>query len=549
LGLHGEGTERIEVKADQAPSTTIFIIDDDAVSSGRLRAHFSAALPHVDLAVWPSLAAAAEGLGQKQPECIVVAEHLLDGSGRSLLELLTAASDKAPPLIVATAESERRWAIRSLSSIAWEYDAVSGRADSTPARDLTRMVGEVLERRGRRRDEVRRAYAERLGTLRRMFGRAAHEINNPAAIIRLALSAVREAVEPHRADGEQELSRTLSADEVTRLHELVQSAEDALGRITAGLRELESRAGLALGHQSSVTMNEVARAVEARVLEEARTSEVEILFEYGAEESFFGDRDQLGNLIQDLLDNAIEAAGENGRVRVITGVEGGQALLTVEDSGEGVDSELVEDIFEPLFSTRFDRGALGMGLSRVWGIVERHGGTITVERSPLGGAKFVVLLPLDQGAEPLSVVSSQLVPSSRTEREERILIVDDEPQILASYSRVLRQRYEVDVAPSSQAALKLIRERSYALILCDVIMPGEDGVRFAERLLSDHPEQANVLLFCTGGVLEAPQERFLTMWENGFLKKPMSADELLNSVSVFIESKSDLPLELELPAS
>ncbi len=537
------------MKADQAPSTTIFIVDDDAVSSGRLCEHFSAALPQVELAIWPSLAAARVGLAEKRPECVVVAEHLLDGSGRSLLELLTAASDKAPPLIVATAASERRWAIRSLSSVAWEYDAVSGRADSTPARDLTRVVGEMIEQRGRRRDEVRRAYAERLGTLRRMFGRVAHEINNPAAIIRLALSAVRDAVEPQPADEEQLSNRTLSADEVTRLNELVQSAEDALARITVGLRELESRAGLALGHQSSVTINEVARAVEARALEDLTASQVEVLFEYGAEESFFGDRDQLMNLIHDLLDNAIEAAGDSGRVRVTTGVEGGQTLLTVEDSGEGVDAELLEDIFEPLFSTRFDRGALGMGLSRVWGIVERHGGTIAVERSPLGGARFVVSLPLDQGAEPLSVVSSQLIPSSRTAREERILIVDDEPQIRASYSRVLRQRYEVDVAPSSQAALSLIRERSYALILCDVIMPGEDGVRFAERLLAEYPEQANVLLFCTGGVLEAPQERFLTMWENGFLRKPMSAEELLNSVGVFIEAKSELPLELELPAS
>lgn len=537
------------MKADKAPHATIFIVDDDEVSLGRLRAHFGAALPEVKLVTWPSLAAAGAGLAERQPECVVVAEHLLDGSGRALLEFLTAASEKAPPLIVATAESERRWAIRSLSSVAWEYDAVSGRADSTPARDLIRVVGEMLERRGRRRDEIRRAYAERLGTLRRMFGRAAHEINNPAAIIRLALSAVRDALEPHAGERERDPSRTLSVDEIARLHELVQSGEDALGRITAGLRELESRAGLALGHQSSVTMNEVARAAEAWARGEPRASRVEILFDYGAEESFFGDREQLLHLVQDLLDNSIEAAGANGRVRVTTGIDAASALVTVEDSGEGVDAELLEDIFEPLFSTRFDRGALGMGLSRVWGIVERHGGTIVVERSTLGGARFVVSLPLDQGVEPLSVASSQLVPSSRTERGERILIVDDEPQIRASYSRVLRRRFEVDVAPSCQAALSLVRERSYALILCDVIMPGEDGVRFAEKLLAEHPEQANALLFCTGGVLEAPQERFLTMWENGFLRKPMSADELLNSVTVFIEAKSELPLELEMPAS
>lgn len=543
--------EATEDKEGGESRSVVCIVDDDPARlqglGERLREAQKKGTKVVGLS---SLDEALAVLPELRPGCLLFPERLLDCPARVLFDLLALGSgEPSPPLIAVIIEDAEGVHVRALRSFVSDWRAGDD-CDSCDDSDLTSVVGALLDRRDRRREETKRAYSERLGTLRRIFSRAAHEINNPAAIIRLAISAVSDAVEARAPESEVQpgFGSTFSAEDVSRLRELVQSADDALERIALGLRNLEGQAGSALGHQTLLTLDDVVLTAKSRVLEKNR-SEGSVAFELGATDEFFGDKDQLLRLVLDLVDNAIEATGRGGSVRVRTMVEEQCALLFVEDSGPGVDAELVEDIFEPLFSTRSARGALGMGLARVWGIVERHGGKIRVDRSELGGARFTVRIPFDRSAEPLSVTSSQLLPPSGTERGPRILIVDDEPQIRDSYSRVLRRHFEVDVAPSSQAALSLIRERAYALILCDVIMPGEDGVALAQRLVRDYPEHASVLLFCTGGVLETPQERFLTMWENGFLRKPMSAGELVDSALAFIEAKSQLPLELEQPAS
>lgn len=533
------------------PLSTVFVVDDDAAHRRRVSEQLETTLQGTRVIELGCLDDGLRLWGEHQPECVLLPERLLGESGRVLFELLAGADGAtSPPLVVVIAEdSSGGLRARALRSVVSEW-TVRKDLEGPVEADLSSVVGALLNRRDRRREETRRAYSERLGTLRRIFAKAAHEINNPAAIIRLAIAAVSDAIEARAPDSavQSGASSLLSSEDVNRLRELVQSADDALGRITLGLRNLENEAGISLGHQTSLTMDGVVQGAKTQLLEKDRPL-LDLSFELDAADEFFGDKDQLVRLVLDLVDNALEAAAPGGRVVVKTSVEGRRAVVSVEDSGAGVDVELLDDIFEPLFSTRSDRGALGMGLARVWGIVERHGGTIRVGRSELGGARFVVKIPLEGNEEPLSVASSQVIPPSGTEHGPRILIIDDEPQIRDSYSRVLRRHFEVDVASSSVNALSLVEERAYALILCDVIMPGEDGVDFAQRLVRDFPDHASVLLFCTGGVLEAPQERFLTMWENGFLRKPMSAAELVNSVSTFIESKSRLPLELEKPAS
>ncbi|HXS17215.1 MAG TPA: response regulator, partial [Polyangiaceae bacterium] len=211
--------------------------------------------------------------------------------------------------------------------------------------------------------------------------------------------------------------------------------------------------------------------------------------------------------------------------------------LLVDDDGPGIEPEMRVRVFEPLFTTRQSRGALGMGLARASAVVERHRGTLTVERSPLGGARFAVRIPTQVGEMPRSSTRAYPLSGSDQAPRARILIVDDEPAIRDSYRRVLRNHYEVDVAESSAAAMKLIATNRYDVILCDVIMPGEDGVSFAKLLSHNYPDQAKSLMFCTGGVLEATQERFLSGWSNGYLRKPLSAQELTDCLASFLKER------------
>ena len=96
-------------------------------------------------------------------------------------------------------------------------------------------------------------------------------------------------------------------------------------------------------------------------------------------------------MVLNLVTNALQAAGRGGHVRLSTARVDGRVELVVEDDGPGVPPELVDRIFEPFYTTR--DGGTGLGLFISYGIVERHGGTLAVDRGPLGGARFRLTLP------------------------------------------------------------------------------------------------------------------------------------------------------------
>ena len=93
--------------------------------------------------------------------------------------------------------------------------------------------------------------------------------------------------------------------------------------------------------------------------------------------------------------NAIQATPAGGSVRVVAGVEDGDVCICVDDSGPGVPPSVRDRIFEPFFTTK-DAGT-GLGLPLVHSIVQQHGGTVTLETSPAGGARFHIRLPLPRG--------------------------------------------------------------------------------------------------------------------------------------------------------
>ena len=105
-----------------------------------------------------------------------------------------------------------------------------------------------------------------------------------------------------------------------------------------------------------------------------------------------GDATQLRQVVVNLAQNATYFAGPEGRVEVTLRATPTEAILTVDDSGPGIDPSIRNRLFEPLVSTR--PGGIGLGLALVRRVVERHWGAVSAARSPLGGARFTVQLPL-----------------------------------------------------------------------------------------------------------------------------------------------------------
>jgi len=205
---------------------------------------------------------------------------------------------------------------------------------------------------------------------------------------------------------------------------------------------------------------------------------------------------------------------------------GGYVVLTVEDSGAGMDETVMSRVFEPFFSTRGMAEASGLGLSTVYGIVKQSGGDVRV-RSTLGkGSVFEVLLPRVVAERPKSVpqVSAVGAPGGQT-----ILLVEDEPAVRRSAERLLRRRgYTVVGAEDARAAIDLCADTEFDLLLTDVMMPDMTGPDLAERILEIRSDIK--VLFMSGYSESELAPNGQLMAGAAFVEKPYTPKELVAGV-------------------
>jgi signal transduction histidine kinase len=170
--------------------------------------------------------------------------------------------------------------------------------------------------------------------------------------------------------------------------------------------------------------------------------------------------------------------------------------LTVADTGQGIDPSIRERIFDPYFTTKSKGKGTGMGLSVVHGIVQNYGGDIEVESTPGQGSAFRVYLPVKL---PEDAPAGMSTPSTLVHGRERILVVDDEPQIARVMTLMLESLgYQVSAFTVSRDALQAFEANpaGYDLLISDMTMPGLTGEGLARAVLKQRPDMAVIL--CTG---------------------------------------------------
>lgn len=170
--------------------------------------------------------------------------------------------------------------------------------------------------------------------------------------------------------------------------------------------------------------------------------------------------------------------------------------LTVKDTGHGMTPKVLERIFDPFFTTKEGRAGTGLGLPVVQGIVRSLKGALLVESEPGRGTAFHVLLPAMEADKILPEGAS--IPSA-PRGSERILLVDDEEDLIYSGEKALRRLgYDVVACSSSSEAMELFRAKSndFDLVITDQNMPGMRGVDLAREILSLRP--GIPILLCTG---------------------------------------------------
>ena len=254
------------------------------------------------------------------------------------------------------------------------------------------------------------------------------------------------------------------------------------------------------------------------------------------------DPNQVEQVIMNLAVNARDAMPTGGRLTIQTRradlsaplqslQPGAYVLLTVADSGRGMDEKTAARVFEPFFTTKELGRGTGLGLSMVYGIVEQSGGLIRVESAPDEGATFYVYLPVCEAADD---------PDSRTPAERHgnraqgtILVVEDEPPLRRLVASVLAAAgHQVLEAVNGYEAIALAEGHEHIdLVLTDVIMPGITGPDVVARLRSHRPELA--VLYMSGYDNELIDQKALERTAS-FLPKPFTPHSLLASVGELI---------------
>jgi signal transduction histidine kinase/ActR/RegA family two-component response regulator len=267
-----------------------------------------------------------------------------------------------------------------------------------------------------------------------------------------------------------------------------------------------------------------------------------------------GDPTQIHQVIMNLCTNAYHAMQETGGNLVVSlkeirisyeqsleriGMKSGRHLvLTVKDTGHGMDPQVLERIFEPYFTTKEQGKGSGLGLSVTHGIIKSHGGDITVRSQPGKGSSFKVYLPvIDDIAEDTETVEA----ANPTTGCERILLIDDEEQIINIEQQILeRLGYKVTSKTDSEEALAefAVQPELFDLVITDMTMPKMNGDQLARRLMDIKPEIPVIL--CTGFNETITEEKALAMGIVKFVMKPIVKDKLASTIRAVLDNPKAL---------
>ena len=201
--------------------------------------------------------------------------------------------------------------------------------------------------------------------------------------------------------------------------------------------------------------------------------------------------------------------------------------LSVRDTGDGINPDAQDQIFEPYFTTKEKGEGTGLGLAVVQGIIKSHNGAVAVESKVGQGSTFHVYLPIIQR----NVTTDEVVSAPLPMGQERILLVDDEQPLVEIGKQMLeRLGYTVAARTSSVEALELFKAQPdrFDLVITDIVMPNMTGETLAEKLMDIRADIP--VVFCTGYSEKFTRQQASEMGVRSFLMKPLLMQDLANTV-------------------
>ena len=428
-----------------------------------------------------------------------------------------------------TKSGEWKWILDRGKVMERDADGNAVRAAGTHTDIDERKKAEAV----RERLEARLRKASRMEAIGQLAGGLAHDFNNLLTVIL----------------GNTRVLSDMARDGVTDaavLREAVNEVDRAAHRGASLTRSLLAFSRKQVTRAEVLDLNRVLADMErmfARLIRDDIVLNVELCPE---PQCVKADPGQLSQILMNLVVNAGDAMTGGGtlelrvsRVRLdaeaVRGVKAGPyCVLTVKDTGEGMDAATRDRVFEPFFTTKTQGKGTGLGLSTVYGIVRQAGGFVAVESEPGRGSTFAIHLPAVEEA----VVSREDLPrdGAAPTGTETVLLCEDEDLVRRLLERVLvRHGYRVLVASSGSAALDVAKKHDGAidLVITDVVMPHMSGPVLAEKMRAALPGIR--VLFVSGYGAEELDGYEPLPGRTEFLEKPFQPEELMRRARALLD--------------
>lgn len=378
--------------------------------------------------------------------------------------------------------------------------------------------------------------AQKMEAIGQLAGGIAHDFNNLLQVILVNLEMIGDVHGPG-----------------TKIREAVEDVRKAAQRaaeLTNHLLAFSRRQSI---QPINVDLNDLIQGL-LKMIWRVIGEHIELGFSPGTRlDTIVVDKGQMEQVLMNLCVNARDAMTHGGTLTIETknvtldpafcksrpwAEEGQYVLLSVMDTGHGMDAETLEHIFEPFFTTKEVGKGTGLGLAMVYGIIKQHHGLVHVESTPGTGAAFKIYLPAMNRPAQRAATEMKMTAAGGA---ETILVAEDDPAVLKMVAMILKTAgYTALTAPNGNMALRVFEENAGTidLVILDVMMPGLSGRQVMDQIMLKHPDTR--FLFTSGYSEEAIHTDFVIQEGLRIVKKPYSRNDLLRAIRQILDIRAEL---------